>query len=171
MINMSYALKIRFVLVVLLSIGAICATVAVTEKSKLEGKAESWTVMDDGTQALIFPVRLGKEQRVYCAAILAIVIEKIECDGELLKPVGEGMMLHSLDTKTEAGSADNVIYTLPHGLLNTVKEYDSKSGEYNALLYAIPHSARNVKVIYKVRFPSGVETGPMSVVAKVTRNN
>lgn len=105
-------------------------------------------------------IEMSAPSRIYRWAPLAIVIQRIECDGRLLAPVAEGLQFNQFDAAAMDCACGSVLYVVNLDFIPFVERYDAVTGEYTASAYEIPRQFKKVTIWYSGRMADGTMLAP-----------
>ena len=133
------------------------------------GQATTWQALEfDESTGISLPLTLNAATDVYQSPTLAIMVERIECDGLEIVP-SRGIAIDPLSSTTTRVEQGGVVYRLRMNFISTIISYDRKTGDYQGALYKLPREKKIVIINYRVRFPDGSLSSAQCVRAEMKK--
>jgi hypothetical protein len=104
---------------------------------------------------LPFACHVPKSDGVFQWTPLALIIQKIECDGKLLSPFMRGANVYRFDAGVIDPKACTITYMSNFSPLLSIRKYDLKTQDFEADIYTIPKEFSRLVIFYMFRFPNG----------------
>ena len=104
---------------------------------------------------LPFPIACSKVGEVFRWMPLAIVVQKVECDGKEVLPFSRRVMMDNFDSGLVEVRPGSVTYLSALRPLVSVQKYNATTGDYEACGYNVPAEFKKLTILYAHRSPDG----------------